>query len=106
MLESEGDKPVRKTKIGRNDPCLCGSGKKYKHCCLNKPKDAIDLIENPEERNKWLKRYPYTGRERVESRIYLADYFDEVSIETDKILYLVFIFFVGQLPRGVLCNIQ
>lgn len=23
-------------KIGRNDPCPCGSGKKYKHCCLNK----------------------------------------------------------------------
>lgn len=22
-------------KIGRNDPCLCGSGKKYKKCCLN-----------------------------------------------------------------------
>lgn len=21
------------TKIGRNDPCLCGSGKKYKKCC-------------------------------------------------------------------------
>ncbi|MDA8390027.1 MAG: SEC-C metal-binding domain-containing protein [Gammaproteobacteria bacterium] len=21
------------TKIGRNDPCPCGSGKKYKHCC-------------------------------------------------------------------------
>lgn len=27
-------KTVRKTeKIGRNDPCPCGSGKKYKHCC-------------------------------------------------------------------------
>ena len=26
--------PVRKgKKIGRNDPCPCGSGKKYKHCC-------------------------------------------------------------------------
>src|SRR6056297_366011 len=26
--------PVRKgPKIGRNDPCPCGSGKKYKHCC-------------------------------------------------------------------------
>lgn len=24
-------------KIGRNDPCFCGSGKKYKHCCINKP---------------------------------------------------------------------
>ncbi|MCK4921549.1 MAG: SEC-C domain-containing protein [Bacteroidales bacterium] len=22
--------------IGRNDPCPCGSGKKYKKCCLNK----------------------------------------------------------------------
>jgi hypothetical protein len=23
-------------KVGRNDPCPCGSGKKYKSCCLNK----------------------------------------------------------------------
>lgn len=29
--------PVRtEPKIGRNDPCPCGSGKKYKKCCLNK----------------------------------------------------------------------
>lgn len=21
--------------IGRNDPCPCGHGKKYKHCCLD-----------------------------------------------------------------------
>ncbi|HZM02546.1 MAG TPA: SEC-C metal-binding domain-containing protein, partial [Candidatus Saccharimonadales bacterium] len=27
-------KPVRAgPKVGRNDPCPCGSGKKYKHCC-------------------------------------------------------------------------
>ena len=26
--------PVRKgTQVGRNDPCPCGSGKKYKKCC-------------------------------------------------------------------------
>ena len=24
------------TKIGRNAPCFCGSGKKYKKCCLDK----------------------------------------------------------------------
>ena len=24
---------IKATKIGRNDPCPCGSGKKYKHCC-------------------------------------------------------------------------
>lgn len=26
-------------KIGRNDPCPCGSGKKYKQCCLKKAKE-------------------------------------------------------------------
>lgn len=25
--------PVRSKKIGRNEPCPCGSGKKYKNCC-------------------------------------------------------------------------
>lgn len=30
--------PVRRVeaKIGRNDPCPCGSGRKYKFCCLTK----------------------------------------------------------------------
>ncbi|MBR5710648.1 MAG: SEC-C domain-containing protein [Thermoguttaceae bacterium] len=32
---SEKKEPIRRTeaKIGRNDPCPCGSGKKYKKCC-------------------------------------------------------------------------
>jgi len=25
------------SKVGRNDPCPCGSGKKYKKCCIDKP---------------------------------------------------------------------
>ena len=24
---------IPKTKVGRNEPCPCGSGKKYKKCC-------------------------------------------------------------------------
>jgi len=32
--EDQERKPIRKEKtIGRNDPCPCGSGKKYKKCC-------------------------------------------------------------------------
>ena len=32
--EAQKKKPVKNTeKIGRNDPCPCGSGKKYKNCC-------------------------------------------------------------------------
>lgn len=27
--------PIRVIKVGRNEPCPCGSGKKYKHCCAN-----------------------------------------------------------------------
>ena len=32
--DSGVQEPVRRTskKVGRNDPCPCGSGKKYKHC--------------------------------------------------------------------------
>jgi len=31
-------KPTRRNndKVGRNDPCTCGSGKKFKQCCVNK----------------------------------------------------------------------
>jgi preprotein translocase subunit SecA len=26
----------RSKKVGRNDPCPCGSGKKYKSCCMSR----------------------------------------------------------------------
>lgn len=31
--------------IGRNDPCPCGSGKKYKKCCLNSPHGNDKIIQ-------------------------------------------------------------
>ena len=35
---ASGDTPYERShkKIGRNDPCPCGSGKKYKKCCMGK----------------------------------------------------------------------
>ncbi|UCB53650.1 MAG: SEC-C domain-containing protein [Candidatus Zixiibacteriota bacterium] len=36
----EKQKPIRVQKQpGRNDPCPCGSGEKYKRCCLDKNMD-------------------------------------------------------------------
>jgi HEAT repeat protein len=35
-LSSKPSAPVRREKIGRNSPCPCGSGKKYKKCCLDR----------------------------------------------------------------------
>ena len=38
---SEKARPVKKgKKVGPNDPCPCGSGKKYKKCCMQKDKQA------------------------------------------------------------------
>ncbi len=34
LSEQASEPVIRKAKTGRNEPCPCGSGKKYKKCCL------------------------------------------------------------------------
>jgi hypothetical protein len=36
-------------KVGRNDPCPCGSGKKFKKCCLNSAADSLSDAAPPWE---------------------------------------------------------
>jgi SEC-C motif len=36
--QSADPRPAGSPKIGRKEPCPCGSGRKYKHCCMNKPR--------------------------------------------------------------------
>ncbi len=37
LKNTEKVKPLKADKaVGRNDPCPCGSGKKFKKCCANK----------------------------------------------------------------------
>ena len=38
-------------KIGRNEPCPCGSGKKYKHCCLQKHERARETEDSEQAEN-------------------------------------------------------
>ena len=44
MIPERENKPVtykrERPKVGRNDPCPCGSGKKYKNCCMKKDHEA------------------------------------------------------------------
>ena len=35
FMTSDGTTPAP-PKVGRNEPCWCGSGKKYKKCCFEK----------------------------------------------------------------------
>ncbi len=44
MVRKKKKKRLAKDKLGRNDPCHCGSGKKYKRCCLLKER-AQELEE-------------------------------------------------------------
>jgi len=37
-------------RVGRNDPCPCGSGKKFKACCIDKASTAT--LENAASRAK------------------------------------------------------
>ena len=50
----EGNVPVPKIepyhappKVGRNNPCPCGSGKKFKKCCLDKPESSVPEVKIP-----------------------------------------------------------
>ena len=51
-------------KVGRNDPCHCGSGKKYKKCCL--PKD--EAAEQEELAKERLRREERAEQQRTELR--------------------------------------
>jgi hypothetical protein len=46
-------------KVGRNDPCPCGSGKKFKKCCYEKYE---------KQRDKW--RWLHTGRKALGERFF------------------------------------
>jgi hypothetical protein len=45
-LDFASDVPPLSTRVktGRNDPCPCGSGKKFKKCCWNKPKTHMESL--------------------------------------------------------------
>lgn len=51
MTQSFQRNQRRKLKTGRNDKCPCGSGKKYKRCCLLNPK----IVRSDQEYQDWGK---------------------------------------------------
>ena len=47
----KGVNKSKKNKVGRNDPCVCGSGKKYKKCCINKMQEKPISQDLPTSNN-------------------------------------------------------
>jgi len=57
--------------IGRNDPCSCGSGKKYKRCCLIRQEldaQAQAAIEEAEFQ-EWLAKDLVIGQQNLKDYI-------------------------------------
>ena len=68
--------------VGRNDPCPCGSGKKFKKCCLPK-QEALRLSMDRE----WGPKDAYPELERRGGRPGLLDFYDRRAVEVDKPAY-------------------
>jgi hypothetical protein len=73
-------------KLSRNDPCSCGSGKKYKHCCLNsnyaEPELPIDVKAHDGAIDKsmtWLSTHQRKGWQ-----VAFSSLFEELLSEQDR----------------------
>ena len=44
--------PRRILQVGRNDPCPCGSGEKYKNCCIKKGESFLKKMARKTEKQK------------------------------------------------------
>lgn len=75
------------SKIGRNDPCPCGSGKKYKKCCLEKDQAAkhppkshhdkcVEVLDSLQDRiMRFVKKAGYL-RELEPAQLHYLTYID------------------------------
>lgn len=64
-------------KIQRNEPCPCGSGKKYKNCCMQKQRDrSIERAERREGIQKALGWLSHNHRQQIDDwveKVWLRD---------------------------------
>ena len=85
-------------KIGRNDLCPCGSGKKYKYCCLNNKEEAIKQKQIASDmygalfglHKMMLESKPHIRKYRKIRKIHsdvldsMIDYYDSNKYTSDK----------------------
>lgn len=68
--------------VGRNDPCPCGSGEKFKKCCLNNVEKDLPYQKYIDES---LSNYPKKNNNKDELDFYTI--YDDERIDIDKLIY-------------------
>ncbi len=62
-----------KGKIGRNDKCVCGSGKKYKYCCMRKYQEVEKIIYGIDNQDKDLYTIPNVKMAEDAIKVFVGD---------------------------------
>lgn len=70
--------------VGRNDPCPCGSGKKFKKCCLPK-QEALKLEFSRDDWEIEFHKYPPIFRQ--DGRPGLSEFYSRDAIGVDQLVY-------------------
>jgi SEC-C motif len=58
--------------VGRNDPCPCGSGKKFKKCCLGKQEGAVAFTARDRE-SGWARLIDFAFRAELDEELDAAE---------------------------------
>ncbi len=78
------DSRLTKNKLGRNDPCHCGSGKKYKKCCLLKER-AQELEEARARKARKLEEARARKARELEEEKVRKEYMESYRDSSSKI---------------------
>ncbi|WP_071458671.1 SEC-C metal-binding domain-containing protein [Bacillus massilinigeriensis] len=87
--------------IGRNEECYCGSGKKYKKCCMKK-KDSLDSIMFSELEQLQVQLFNYIGKNNPDRIISMLA--EELPLDTtdsqlkQNVTFLLAIWFIFHKP--------
>lgn len=76
------------SKIGRNDPCPCGSGKKYKKCCLPKEQQRSVAGRRKDDTDDFFEDLPAEPAAlRDENEAMGANTQSEPELENEPVVY-------------------
>lgn len=87
--------------VGRNDLCPCGSGKKYKRCCIDRPTTAaaLRLIEHPGSQERSIELVNLAKFDQALGTAVLAA-FARCFVHTDRLLSLVSFAYISNEKYG------
>ena len=84
----------KNTKTGRNEPCPCGSGKKYKKCCYDSDRNSTlenqlkDQLDSPDSKPKLSKDKYDLLKDYPEDSPEFDLMFEKEAVNIDKLVYM------------------